>query len=53
MCPDIKYKQWVVAGVVSMGYKCGDSKYPGLYTSVNGYISWILREVNGRLIHMD
>ncbi|XP_055378916.1 venom protease [Condylostylus longicornis] len=35
-------RRWIVVGLVSWGYQCGDKNYPGIYTLVNKYISWIL-----------
>lgn len=35
-------KRWVVVGVTSWGIRCGDARYPGIYTRVNQYIEWIV-----------
>lgn len=32
---------WVQMGIVSLGYICGDSRYPGIYTNVNYFYDWI------------
>ncbi|XP_060562222.1 chymotrypsinogen B-like [Ruditapes philippinarum] len=32
---------WIQTGVVSIGYQCGDIRYPGLYTNVNYFYDWI------------
>ena len=31
----------VLTGVVSLGYKCGEPNFPGIYTRVTYYIDWI------------
>ncbi|XP_071128444.1 uncharacterized protein [Mytilus edulis] len=33
--------QWVQVGIVSFGYDCGNSQYPGIYTKIHHYIDWI------------
>ena len=35
---------WVLVGIVSWGSKCGEIKYPGVYTKVLSYHNWI-REI--------
>ncbi|XP_064080421.1 uncharacterized protein LOC135197254 [Macrobrachium nipponense] len=38
----------LVAGVVSSGFGCGDSRFPGLYTRVDSYLNWMDLAVYGR-----
>ncbi|KAK3089255.1 hypothetical protein FSP39_002116 [Pinctada imbricata] len=36
---------WTQVGIVSFGYQCGNSDYPGIYTKVSFFIDWISRTV--------
>ena len=35
--------QWVLIGITSYGNGCARINYPGVYTKVSAYLSWILR----------
>jgi serine protease 56 len=34
--------RWIIVGITSWGIRCGDPRYPGIYTRVNKYIEWII-----------
>ncbi|XP_011176673.1 proclotting enzyme isoform X2 [Zeugodacus cucurbitae] len=36
-------RRWVTVGIVSWGVRCGEANRPGMYTSVNHYMHWILQ----------
>ncbi|XP_029804460.1 mastin-like [Suricata suricatta] len=36
---------WLQVGIVSWGYLCGHRDFPGVYTRVMSYVSWIRRHV--------
>jgi len=42
---DASNGRYFVTGVVSFGVGCGRSQYPGVYTRVDKYLSWIQKEL--------
>ncbi|XP_060083589.1 tryptase-like [Ylistrum balloti] len=43
MCQSPSDDRWKLVGVVSSGYECGMKDFPGIYTRINYYRSWIDR----------
>ncbi|XP_071037861.1 ovochymase-1 [Parasteatoda tepidariorum] len=43
-----KGKKWIQIGIVSFGYQCGLVEYPGVYTKVSSYLTWIQRILQGK-----
>ena len=42
-CIKLINDRWVLIGIISCGIGCGDIKYPGIYTKVQPYYTWIYK----------
>ena len=46
--PMVKYynHEWMLVGVISTGYGCARSDYPGIYTRVSEFTPWIIQTID-------
>jgi secreted trypsin-like serine protease len=44
--------RWVLAGITSFGYECAQPGYPGVYTRVSAFISFIQSNTNISLLEL-
>ncbi len=44
--------RWVLAGVTSFGYECAQPDYPGVYTRVSAFTSFIQSNTDISLVKM-
>ena len=41
VCFNLDSDQWLLSGIISIGYGCARPGYPGIYTRVASYVDWI------------
>jgi len=44
------HNRWVLAGLTSSGYGCAEAGYPGVYTRVSSFISFIDANINSSMV---